>query len=489
MKLLSASQIHEADQYTILNEPISSVDLMERASAACTDWLLENFDQTTVIGILCGMGNNGGDGWVIARLLKTAGYDVRPYAIMHGQAFSPDCDQQLRKWEENWGPTTQIATLEDLPELETFDVVIDAILGTGLSAPLRGLLAGIVMQINDSQKPVVAIDLPTGLFCDYNDHNNLGCVVKAGHTLTFQFPKLAFFLPDSGPLVGDWKVLDIGLHPDFIQQVKVEFQFFTETHAIQITKPRLRFSHKGTHGHVAIVGGELGKVGAVVLAGQGALRSGAGLCTLVVGQAAVPIVQSSFPEAMTEVNTIPESTNALAIGPGLGLGEYSEKLLDTCLAWTGGNLVVDADALNLLARRSNWKVPTNTILTPHPGEFDRLFGTKSHSWREKIQMAKAFVQSESVILVLKNAYTMVFLPDGQVWINSSGNAALAKGGSGDVLTGVIVSLLAQGYAPQDAARLGVWLHGRAGEYAAKLYGTRGVLSSDVANTMGLVWPQ
>jgi hydroxyethylthiazole kinase-like uncharacterized protein yjeF len=488
MKILSASQIREIDHYTIAHEPIASIDLMERAADACSSWMMDHLDYNQPILILCGMGNNGGDGWAIARQLFLAGFDISTCFIRHHEHESPDAKINRERWLELSPCYLEIQTLSDLPDLTAFDWVVDAMLGTGIHAPLKGLLAEVVQALNDAKVPVIAIDLPTGLFAEHNDANHMDLVVKATHTLTFQLPKLAFLLPNSGPLSGQWTVLDIQLHPWALQQADTPYYYIDEQLILSLVKPREIFSHKGDCGHVVVVGGAKGKTGAAVLAAKSALRAGAGLCTFLVSEILLPTVQILLPEAMATTKGLPEKTNVLAIGPGMGTDHEAADQLEKLLQSGIPGIVLDADALNLLSQKSTWHLPKGVILTPHPGEFDRLAKTSDMSWREKFEHARAIAKTHQCVVVLKTANPGVCLPDGTIWFCNAGNTTLAKGGSGDVLTGLIAGLLAQGYTSEDAARLGVWLHGKAGVMAGHKFGVRGALASDVADCIGKVFP-
>jgi NAD(P)H-hydrate epimerase len=340
----------------------------------------------------------------------------------------------------------------------------------------------------------VAIDIPSGLFCDDNTTNSYNHIVRAGFTLTFQFPKLSFFFAENAPYVGEFMVLDIHLHPAFLASAETRFHFTTHASVKMILKERGKFHHKGTFGHVLIAAGSEGKTGAAVLCTRAALRSGAGLVTAFVPQISRDVMQEAVPEAMVISadeekhigGRIPANKfDALGVGPGMGTAKETESSLRLLLNEYTGPMVWDADALNVLSANKTWiaYLPKNTILTPHPGEFDRL--TQAHtSGFDRMKTQQEFAQRNGVVVVLKGAHTSVALPDGAVFFNSSGNPGMATGGSGDVLTGIIASFLAQGYSAAHASMAGVYLHGLAGDLAASTRGEESMIAGDIIENLG-----
>jgi len=488
MKILPVAAIRQADAYTIAHEPIASVDLMERAARACYGWFHANISRQKKITIVCGMGNNGGDGLALARMLILAGYDVNSVVVSHAKQYTADAQTNLHRLEKTGHVPAFIDKKTDIKKTVFADVVVDALLGSGLSKPLEGLLAAVVEAMNLSPGIKVAIDIPSGLFADNNLDNPLISVFKADFTLTFQCPKLSFSLPNTGDFAGVFVVLNISLHPKFIDEVETNYFYTTQVEAERIVIPRKKFDHKGTFGHALIVAGSKGKMGAAVLASKAALRAGCGLLTAHVPGIGYHILQTAVPEAMVSADQESDSIShikpdvkfdAVGIGPGIEKGSFTTRALLYFFIENSVPLVVDADALNILSVQNGWgQLPENSILTPHPGEFERMAGAWK-SAEEMLEKARDFAQKNKMVLVLKGAHTAICLPNGHVHFNGSGSAAMATPGSGDVLTGILTSLLAQGYSAQDAAILGVFIHGKAGEMAAKKHGIECVIAQDL----------
>jgi NAD(P)H-hydrate epimerase len=488
MKILPVAAIRQADAYTITYEPIASTDLMERAARACYGWFHANISRQKKIAIVCGMGNNGGDGLALARMLILAGYSVKTLVVSHAKQFSADAQINLDRLKKIGHAPEIIGNKADFKKIVFADVVVDALLGSGLSKPLEGLLADIVNAMNLAPSLKVAIDIPTGLFADDNRDNPLTDVFRADHTLTFQCPKLAFLLPITGDFVGAFVVLNIGLHPKFIDEVETNYFYTTQVEADKIVISRKKFDHKGTFGHALIVAGSKGKMGAAVLASKAALRAGCGLLTAHVPSIGYHILQTAVPEAMVSADQEMDSIShikpdvkfdAVGIGPGIDKGSFTTRALLYFFIENSVPLVVDADALNILSVQNGWgQLPENSILTPHPGEFERMVGAWQNP-EEMLEKARHFAQKNKMVLVLKGAHTAICLPSGHVYFNGSGSPALATPGSGDVLTGILTALLAQGYSAHDAAILGVYIHGKAGEYAAQKRGVESVIAQDL----------
>ncbi len=490
MKILNASQIREIDAYTIKHEPVASIDLMERAAKKCFEWIRRHMKKHQTVKIFCGMGNNGGDGLVIARMLAGTGWKTIVYKVLHSDR--PSEDFAINEKRLNGIRNLHLETLSDqdaLPAISADDLVIDAMLGSGLTRPLEGLLAAVVQQINASHATVVAIDFPTGLFCSDNRTNDPQRILRADFTLSFQVPKLAFMFPANEKFLGRWYLIDIGLHPDAIHKVETKYHFLLASDVSSLYRPRKKFAHKGHFGHAYLMAGSYGKAGAAVLAAKAAIRSGAGLLTAQMPNAAYPVLQTAVPEAMCIPDENPHivssanSTNgynAVGVGPGLGTHEQTARALKLLIQNTNVPMVLDADALNILSENLTWCgfLPKASIFTPHPGEFDRLAGktTDDHDRLEKaIELAHRF----QVYVVLKGAHTVIVCPDGRCFFNSTGNPGMATGGSGDVLTGMILGWLAQNYTPLHSCILAVYLHGRAGDLAANSKGYEGMTAGDI----------
>lgn len=491
MKILSADQIRQTDTYTINHEGIKSIDLMRRAAEACFDWILENLDiKESEVHIFCGKGNNGGDGLVIAQLLSEKNISTSVYIVDFSDNASADFLTNLKISAKK---NIEIITLKSADfniDYSANDLVIDAIFGTGLKRPVTGWLKEVITKINHLPIMILSIDIPSGLFCEFNDSNDFEAIVKADISLSFQQPKLAFVLEESGVFCGDWFVLDIGLDAEFIDELDSQYYCITEDEAWLLLKERDKFSHKGDFGHALIVAGSKGKMGAAVLASKACLRSGVGLLSAYIPECGYSIFQTAVPEAMcftsqpeTYLAGFPENHQqftTIAIGPGIGTNKETAKMLWKIVSKRKDPLVLDADALNILSldKKLLEKLPKNSILTPHPGEFRRLAGEWS-SDKEKLELQKKFTEKYGVIVVLKGHHTCITAPGEYIYFNTSGNPGMATGGSGDVLLGIITALLASSYTPIEASCLGTFLHGRSGDLAAMKLGEDSMISSDL----------
>jgi NAD(P)H-hydrate epimerase len=488
VSVFSAKQIKAWDEFTIRHEPVSSIDLMERAAQKCVDWISGHLPQNDTFAICCGKGNNGGDGLAIARLLYQQGKEVEVYIMEFGKLGSQDFQANLQRLHELPVAIHFIQSADLLPAFTPGAIIIDALYGTGLNKPLDGLSVDLVNQINNSGLPIISIDLPSGVFADESSKNNVA--VKATYTLSFQVYKLALLLAENAANIGEVHILEIGLHSVFLKDEQPFYQVISETIIRNIFKPRQRFAHKGTYGHALIVGGSFGKIGAVVLATSACLRTGAGLVSCYVPRCGYEILQTSVPEAMTItdehdliITSLPSNIsrfNAIGIGPGLGTDVQTQNAVKELLIHFPKPLVIDADGLNCIAQNKDWLelIPAYSILTPHPKEFERLFGECTNDV-DRIKKAMEKAKAHGVIIVLKGHHTLIALPDGTAFFNMTGNAGMAKGGSGDVLTGIITSLCAQGYYAPDAALLGVYLHGLVGDLAARGLGMEAMIARDL----------
>jgi hydroxyethylthiazole kinase-like uncharacterized protein yjeF len=486
VKILTTNQVKDLDRYTIEIEPISSIDLMERACLAFTNWFVSRYTSKN-IGIVCGTGNNGGDGLGIARILKEKGFAIHVWVVRGDSKENADFKTNLHRLAGKL-TVSEIISPTELPDFESCDVLIDAIFGSGLSRPVAGVYASVIEQMNGASAIKVAVDIPSGLLADQPSKSS---IVKAHQTVSFQTPKLAFLFPENSQFVGDWIVLDIGLAKAYIDQLVGSNFLIDEDDVKRILRPRLRFSHKGTYGHALLIAGSHGKMGAGVLSARAALRSGVGLLTVHVPSSGYEILQSSVPEAMTSIDenenffsSIPQALNyqSIGIGPGLGKNPKSAAALGRLLKDYAKPMVIDADALNLLSENREMisLVPPGSILTPHPKEFERLVGSWANDF-EKLEKQRNFSIEKKAIVVLKGAFTSISSPSGTVYFNPTGNAGMATGGSGDVLTGVLTGLLAQGYPPEKAAVLGVYLHGLSGDLAVQQASMNSLIASDLIN--------
>ena len=488
MKILTSAQIRSADAYTIANEPISSIDLMERAAAACVRWIEEHFPVKSSIKIFCGPGNNGGDGLAIGRMLLHSGYSCDIYLPRVANKYSPDFFENERRLHEAFPDSiNEIKSENDFPLTGPGDVVVDALFGTGLSKPIDGLYAKLIEYLNNSGAEIISIDCPSGLFSDKPTEGT--AVIQSKNALTFQTVKLAFMFPGNEKFVGDFQVLDIGLDKRFLEDVQSENYFLTKESIQPFLKQRTKFSHKGTYGHALIIAGSKGKMGAAVLAVKAALRTGAGLVSAMIPSSGIDIMQISCPEAMVVTGKIDfEKFSGIGIGPGLGTDEKSASSFEKILKQSKKPLVIDADALNIISKNKKLlkRIPLQSILTPHPKEFERLAG-KSKNDFERHALQISFSKKYKVYVVLKGAHTCITTPEGKSYFNSTGNPGMAKGGSGDVLTGMITSLLAQDYSPEVASLLGVYLHGLAGDFAAEKKGKDGMVAVDMIESLPEAW--
>ena len=471
LPLLTAPQIREADAYTVAHEPVSSIDLMERAANGFVEWFVNEFpDRELKITVYCGTGNNGGDGLAIARILTTFHYEAISVTIARFSGKeSDDFATNYKKLKQSPVYITELLPERSFPP-EEGRVIIDALLGSGLNKPLAGDFERLVSYINELQKTVVAVDVPTGFLTEGSTDPH-AVVIKADFAITFQQPKINFLLPESAPYIKKWQAVDIGIDQAFVASLLSPYLFVEESDIRKKLKPRHHFSNKGTYGHALIVAGKPETMGAAIICAAGCAYSGAGLTTACVPQSGLTALNSYLPEIMAIVRQRPalpiikwDSYNAIGIGPGLGQEDGSLILFKNILDNFKQPIVIDADALNLLAENNKLlqNIPINSVLTPHMKEFDRLFGDHN-SWWERIQTGLSQAAELKIYILLKNDYTIIITPAGNVYFNSTSNPAMATGGMGDVLTGIITSLLAQHYSPEDACIIGAFIHGKAGD--------------------------
>ena len=491
MKILTAQQIKDCDSATI-EKGISSVSLMEKAARACVAWIDINLRSAQKFLIFCGTGNNGGDGFAMARMLYEKGFDIQVFIDKSKKNYTADANLNYKKIRQIRG-----IEIRDFSEFSSINddkaAIIDAIFGYGLNRELSGKIRNVIETLNEQAVPKISIDIPTGLLAD-KITDEKATVLKADYTLTFQFYKRSFLHPETGKFCGRITVLDIDLDRDFIDQTETE-HFVTDDKLVkQIYRPRDPFAHKGTYGKSILVGGSYGKIGAVMMSALSALKTGSGLTFTIAPQCGNLILQSQVPEAMfiqsgeRSIEKIETQEKAVyGIGPGFGKEKQSQKALMDFLKSYKNPVVLDADALNILAENDKTGlIPRHSVITPHPLEFERLFGKTQDSW-ERLELARKKAEELQIFIVLKDHHTAVITPERKVFYNITGNSGMAKGGSGDVLTGILTSLISQKYDIGEACIFGVWLHGRAGDFAAEAFSKEAMLPTDLISRIGHVF--
>src|SRR6187399_1654547 len=498
MKILKADQIRSWDQYTIEHEPIASIDLMERAATKCFEWLDGNGWLVDPFTVFCGKGNNGGDGLAIARLLAIGGCKVSVHILEFGHRGTEDFQTNLAKL--HLYPSVDIHFIQDensFHPLAKETVVIDALFGSGLTRPPDGITSGLIDHINNSGCTIIAIDVPSGMSVDQSSKGNK--IAKANYTLSFQCYKLAFLVAENAAFIGDVVILDIGLLPEFLASPEADLELIDRSIIRSIYKPRNRFAHKGNFGHAMIIAGSYGKIGAAVLAAKACLRSGVGLLTCFVPKCGYEVLQTAIPESMvmtdanssiiTKIDNDVLKYDSIGIGPGLRTVSETRAAIKELISIYKNPIVMDADALNGLSMEKNLpSLPPGSVLTPHPKEFERLFGECKDDF-ERIEKALINAKFIKCIIVLKGHHTFIACPNGKGYFNNTGNAGMATGGSGDVLTGMISSLLAQEYTSEDASLLAVYLHGLAGDTAAKEFSKEAMIAGDIIDSIGKAFKQ
>jgi NAD(P)H-hydrate epimerase len=494
LKILSATQLAAADISTMDKQQITSNELMERVATLVFERLHQRLNSAPVsIKIFCGIGKNGGDGLAIARQLIEHGYPVKVFITNCSKTRDKDFlvnYDRIKKVAKDW--PLLINSKDEFPEVTPKDIVIDAIFGTGVNRPVTGWMADLFTYLNSVPAFTVAIDMPSGLMANQSQ-NGGDPIVKADHTFTFQTPKLAFFLPHTGGLVGTYEVINIGLDPEYIMNAQPVAQLISREAAQNMYRLRNKFVHKGDMGHVLCVGGSYGKMGAIALTSGAAINAGAGKVTAYIPSHGNMILQTTHSEVMTVTGKgkhkltdfkVNIKDYTLCIGPGMGLGFDSSSAFAKALSLQSSPIIIDADGLNILAAHPEWikKVPKNSILTPHDGELERLVGSWNTDY-EKIELAKNFSLEHDVILVLKGAHTIT-IAGKNIYINDSGNPGMATAGSGDVLSGIIAAFVAQGYDTIIAAVFAVYIHGASGDLAAQTYAHEGLKASIISNFIG-----
>jgi len=486
--------MYEADKATEAKEGIPSIDLMERAAGQVFEWIHNNLKGSKVpIHIFCGIGNNGGDGLALGRLLLEKGYTVNCYVVNYSdnrsKCFLINYDRYkntTKKWP------LLLKSEKDFPKLTREGIVVDAIFGIGLNRPLDAWVKNLIQHINEAGAYTLAIDVPSGLFIDAPTPD-FDAVIKANLTLTFQVPKLPFFLPETARFTQAFQILDIGLDPEYLHNTPTQAKLILKDDARGMYLPKRKFDHKGSNGHALIVGGSYGKMGAVTLAVKACLRSGAGKVTAYIPKCGYTTLQTAVPEAMVltdenehQLTHVPDTAAFQALGVGVGLGTHQDtlKAFSNMLKHQNKPLVIDADGLNLLSNHKELLelVPPKSVLTPHPGELQRLVGSWTDDF-DKLAKTKALSKKRDCVIVIKGAHTITVYHD-TLFINTTGNPGMATAGSGDVLTGILTGLLAQGYDALVAAVFGVYLHGSSGDLASQHQGFNSLIAGDLIDFLG-----
>lgn len=500
-KIFPCSEIKEIDKYTIENEQISSLDLMERAASSLYVRLTQLYESRyTTFKIFAGTGNNGGDAIAVARMLYNENYNVEVYLVNISKHITQETEININRFKNiNKENFHEIKDSSNLPAYKKGDVIVDGIFGAGLSRVLENGVIDIVHSINSSGCDVVSIDIPTGLFGEDNSNNLRENIVKAKHTLSLEFPKLSFLFPENEIFLGEISIVPIGLNEEIILRKEVEYKVINNEYIADIIRPISRFAYKGSMGRALIVSGQDGMLGCSILAGRAAIRSGVGLLTIHTPMHRFEMMHLAIPEALlsidkdkkciTEIDNV-SNYNSIGVGSGIGTRQVTVFALHDLLKQYNHPMVLDADAINIISSHIHLleHVPHNSIFTPHIGEFDNLVGASNTSF-ERLQKQRDFAQKRGMVVVLKGAYTSIASPQGKIYFNSTGNQGMATAGSGDVLTGILTALLAQGYEPLQAAKIGVYIHGLAGDLAAKEKGYHGLIASDIVEFLPYAWKE
>jgi len=493
MKILPIESIREADTYTIKNEPIASVDLMERAAKACILWLNDHFNISTKLTVFCGLGNNGGDGLAIARMWVGIGAPAEIIIVHHSENASKDFEINFQKIKDANLPFYEVNSAEDIPAIHKDNIIVDAILGSGLNKPTTGIIADVINHINTLENKIISIDIPSGLFCDKSNSAE-DVIVKADTTLSFQLPKIAFMFPQNYQFVGEWEILPINLSSAFIQKATTNNYLSDDAIIKNIYQPRKKNSHKGNYGHALLICGSQGKMGAAILSAKACLRIGVGLLTLHCPKNGQAILQSTVPEAMTEtdindkifscVHTI-DNYDVVGIGSGIGTDIQTRQGLKALLLLNKNPMLIDADAINIIGENKEMlkDIPKNSILTPHFKEFERITRKADNDF-DRNQLQRELSVKHHIYIVLKGAHTAITTPEGDCYFNNTGNPGMATAGSGDVLSGIITGLMAQNYSSLEASILGVYLHGTAGDLYAGEFSEESLIAGDLTEYLG-----
>ena len=474
---------------------------MERAAIQLTDSIVAEWDKDMKVVVFAGPGNNGGDALAVARMLAVRGYNVSTWLFNTSGRLSDDCKKNRDRLKDVKQVASFVMVTDefDPPTLDAQTLVVDGLFGSGLNKPLTGGFASLVKYVNASPAKVVSIDIPSGLMTESNEYNVKSNIMKADVTLTLQQPKLSFLFPENQQFIGHVEVLDIGISQEGIDKTDAQFYILEKSDITPCLKRRDPFAHKGSMGHALLVAGSRGMAGAAMLAAKACLRTGVGKVTVHTPACNTLPLQIGVPEVVLDVdsdtNVVSEAVDtdcfkAMGIGPGLGTNENTAIAVIGQMRRAQCPIVVDADALNILAAHKAWlqQIPVGAILTPHIGEFDRLEGVSTDSY-ERLSKAMLLAERQHAYIVLKGHYTAIITPGGRVLFSPTGNPGMATAGSGDVLTGIITALLARGYTQGEACAIGTYLHGLAGDIAARSLGEESLIASDIINSLPMAFKE
>jgi hydroxyethylthiazole kinase-like uncharacterized protein yjeF len=504
MKVANAEQMQELDRKAIETYRIPGIVLMENAGRGAAEVISKAFPdiQKRKIAIIAGKGNNGGDGFVIARHLLNQGVSVKVFVLTEPKSLRGDAETNYQIFSRMKGEVISLPSSKDYQkvkkDLEKFDLLIDGIFGTGLDAEVRGYYREVIDHLNSLQKPIVAIDIPSGL--DANTGKPLGIAIRASLTITFGLPKVGHLLSPGVDYVGEVKIVDIGIPRSLVEEEKIQTHLL-EREEIQkwLSPPRRPDTHKGDYGHLLVIAGSVGKTGAAAMACEAALRMGAGLVTLAIPKSLNAIMEVKLTEVMTEplpetpkqtlslralnpLLRLCEKKSAVIIGPGIGTFKETQSLVLKLIKTLDLPIILDADGLTALATQTKVLSASNgsLTLTPHPGEMARLMGsTPKEVQEDRIGISRKFSQSHRIHLVLKGYRTLIATPNGEIFINPTGNPGMASGGTGDVLTGMIGGLISQGFDQLTSLQISVFLHGLAGDRVAQAKGEKSLVATDI----------
>jgi len=494
-KIFETKVAKDIDNYIIINNNITSLELMDRASKVWTNKFLDLFSKEVSVSVVAGKGNNGGDGYVIARKLKKLGFKVTVYCINTDSETSSDCEHNKRRYELMGGTLINVSSVSDFAPIGN-SVVIDAIFGSGLNRAVEGLTSELIKKINELPLAVVSVDIPSGLMGENNSANDPFSIIKADYTFTFMYPKLSFLFSENVDYVGDWCILDLGYDISGMNNVHTNYHYLKKNNIMDILPIPQRFAHKGINGKGLLVAGKVGMMGAALLASRAALRSGLGHLTCHIPISCSNIIQLGAPEAVLDFDKLEcfskmenlDRFNAIAVGPGIGKEAETVKALKILLKNWKGRIVIDADALNIISENKEMfsLLHEGCILTPHIKEFERLVGKCANDF-ERIKKLTKFAADKKVYVVLKGAFSTVATPEGLCYFNTSGNPGMATAGAGDVLTGVLLAMIACKMPTFEAVISGVFAHGLSGDLAVKECGMRGLCAGVIADGMGKAW--